>query len=181
MRILARAFFAIVMLTAFVAAATADTHVVEIANVQPGYIYVPDLGAAFSGISEVTIRAVGVGGRGFYECVAPAAGGWYDFDFEICLGYGCIEFSTVHEESYDVAQTAVLAEGSWQACEGVTMCPLFLLVQPHGFVNYDWRRYCWLAQSDVPPVSRLVITITADSVVATESTSWGAIKAMYRN
>ncbi|MBK7673241.1 MAG: hypothetical protein IPJ24_17915 [bacterium] len=181
MRILVRALFAIAMLTAFVPVATADIHVVEIANAQPGYIYVPDLGAVLSGISEVTIRAVGVGGRGFYECVAPATGGWYDFDFEICLGYGCIEFPTVHEEPYDVTQTAVLAEGSWQACEGVTICPLYLLLEPRGFVNHDWRRYCSPAQSDVPLVSRLVITITADSVVATESASWGAIKAMYRN
>lgn len=181
MRTLVRALSAIAVLTAFVPAATADTHVLEIADVQPGSIYVPDLGAAFSGISEVTIRAVGVGGRGFYECVAPAAGGWYDLDFEICLGNGCIRFPTVHEEAYDVTQTAVLTEGGWQACEGVTICPLYLLLEPHGFVNYDWRRYCWLEQSDVPPVSRLVITITADTVVATERASWGAIKAIYRD
>lgn len=172
---------AIATVAVIVSPAMAATHTVEIADLQLGHLQVIDLGVQFSGITEVTLRAVGVGGRGLYECVAPAEGGWRDLDLGICLGNGCIEFSTVQDVPYDVTQTAVSTDGGWQACEGVTQCPVHLLAEPRGIVNYDWRLYCGLVQADLPPVSRLVITITADSVVAAERRSWGALKALYRH
>ncbi len=171
----------VAIVTAMASPVKAETYTVEIADLQLGYVQVLAPGVQFNGITGVTLRAVGVGGRGLYGCSAPAVGGWCDLNLSICLGSGCIDFPAAYGESFDVTQTADGTQGGWQICEGVTTCPIYLAVEPRGIVNYDWRQYCWEEQLDVPPVSRLVIAITADSVVATKSRSWGALKAMYRH
>lgn len=161
--------------------AVADTQVVELANLQPGYLYGAEFQTPLSGITDVSIRAVGVGGRGLYGCVAPAQGGWYDLNCRICFGNGCVEFPTSNEVAYDVTELAVVTEGSWDVCEGVSACPVTISVSPRGIAAGDWQRYCWVTQSEIPAVSQLTITVTTARTVATENGSWGAIKAMYRH
>lgn len=180
MRNILRAFCAVVASSAFALSAAADTQVIELVNLQPGYFHGAELQAPLSGITDVSIRAVGVGGRGLYGCVPPAQGGWYDLDCRICFGDGCIEFLTSNQTAYDVTELAAVAEGGWDDCEGVLVCPVTLSVMPRGIVNGDWQRDCWLAQAEIPAVSQLTITVTTNGTVAVESGSWGAIKAMYR-
>lgn len=166
------------MILILATAAMADTHVIEVADVQPGIMNGINLGAQINGIREVEIRALGVGGRGFYECTPQAQGGWYDFDVRVGMGVGHIQFPTSNQAPFDVTAAAIVDEGSWLVCEGVPTCSLTVTLLPRGLVN---AQYCSAAVIESGPVALVVITITADSVVRNEGRSWGSLKAIFRD
>lgn len=164
-----------IFLVPIVSAASAGTYVFEMTDVEVGLLHSPDLGAQFSGIRTVTIRAIGVGGRAHYECTQPAANGWYDLDLNVNWGNGWIAIPTSNQVPFDIAAVAVVEEGSWLPCEDTARCPLSASVSPRGFSGL----FCGWTEMEVPAISRLVITITADSVVSAEKLPWGSMKAMY--
>ena len=155
---------------------SAETHVVQIEGPVPFHTFILlDLGAEVSGISRVDIRAVGIGGQGYYTCRGPEQSGWFDMDIQIRLGNHWFVASADYLKAFDVTGEAVVPEGDPGGCENTPNCPLMVTDWPQG-VDSDW---CMLEDAFLPEVSLKEITITCDTLVSSGQKTWGAIKAIY--
>lgn len=177
-----RVFFGLLfLLFGFVQASNAETHVVDIydlaIDVSPaGGLNVINLNAMLTGITDVSVRVVGVGGRGNFDCQGTVPDGWYDLDVKLAFGNGWCRFPTTHQVPFDlIAPEIESGPDPWLVCEGVTQCVLPATAYAHGTQYPD----CVAIEVSLPVISHVELTITADSVVPASSVSWGTIKATY--
>ncbi|MDO9695442.1 MAG: hypothetical protein Q7W56_11990 [Candidatus Latescibacteria bacterium] len=157
--------------------ARADTYVYEVHDLPLNYGHMFDFGAEFTGITEVSIRAVGIGGRVYYSCLDPTHDGWYDLHLTVRVGNSYIHFPVWYQVAYDVTAVADV-EGSGEGlCDGDDMCFMNASYRPSGLSDI----FCGPSEEEGLTISRVELTITANSVTPTESSTWGRVKAMYRS
>lgn len=155
--------------------ARAETYVFEVHDLPVNYGYMFDFGAAFTDITDVSIRAVGVGGRVYYSCLDPAYDGWYDLQLTVRAGNSYIRFPVWYQTAYDVAASADVMGGGDPLCQGDALCFLHASYRPSGLGEH----VCWPTLEEDLVISRVEIAITADTVTPNESASWSRVKAMY--
>ncbi len=164
-----------------VQASTAETYVVDIYDVAvgvspAGVFNVVNLGAELVGITAVSIRVVGTGGGGTFECTGAIPDGWYDMDVKFAFGNGWYGFPTSNQVAFDVIASELPSDPNpWSACEGTTQCPLPVMAYAQG----TQFSACNAIEVTLPVISHVELTITADSIVANSEVSWGTIKALY--
>jgi hypothetical protein len=165
-----------------VQASFGETYVVDVYDLYVGISPVGaanpfDLGAELVGITSVSVRVIGVGGGGNFECQGGVPDGWYDLDVRIAFGKGWFVFSTSNQVAFDVTSELEfnLNPNPWLRCEGTTQCALPVTAYAQGTQYSD----CWTTDVVVPLISHVEVTIIADSVVSSDSVSWGTIKALY--
>ena len=156
--------------------ARAETYVYEVRDLPMNYGYTFDFGAEFTGITEVTIRAVGVGGRVYYSCLDPTHDGWYDLHLTVRVGNSSIHFPVWYQVAYDVTAVADVGGSGEGLCYGDDRCFIHASYRPSGLSD----PYCGPAEEEGLTISLVELTITANTVTPTESSSWGRVKAMYR-
>ena len=156
-------------------AAQAETFVFEVHDLPMNYGYMFDFGAEFTGITEVSIRAVGVGGRVYYSCLDPSHNGWYDLDLTVRVGNSYIHFPVWHQTAYDVTAVADVMGAGGHLCDGDAVCFLHAQYRPRGLGDH----VCWPTEEEDLDIVRVEIAITADIVTPIESSTWGRVKAMY--
>ena len=158
-----------------------ETYVIDVYDLDVGVNGVAagnffDLGAEIVGITAVSLRVVGVGGGGNFECQSTGPDGWYDLDVKISFGNDRFGFSTSNQVGFDVIASELESEPNpWSVCEGTTRCSIPVASHAQGDPNYD----CWATDVVLPVISHVEVTITAESVVSANSVSWGTVKALY--
>ena len=157
--------------------ARAETYVYEVHDLPLGDLYSLDFGAEFTGITEVTIRAVGVGGRVYYSCLDPTNDGWYDLHLTVRAGNSFIHFPVWYQVDYDVTAVAEVVGSGEGLCNGEPVCFMHASYRPSGLSDPN----CWPSEQEGLTISLVEVTITANTVTPTESSSWGRVKAMYRS
>lgn len=177
-----RGFSGLIVLMVFGAPAShAETHVVDVYDlaieVSPvGILNVVDLNAELTGITDVSVRVVGVGGGGNFECFGAIPDGWYDLDVKLAFGNKWFSFPTTNQVAFDeVASEMPSDPDPYSVCEGVTQCVLPMTAYAHGTQDSD----CRAMGVTLPVISHVELTITADSVLPTSEVSWGTLKAIY--
>ena len=171
-----------VLVVAMVQASFAETHVIDIYN--PSFAESPiaswvvvDLGAVLTGITEVSVRIIGIGGGGVFECPAGVVDGWYDYDIDVLFGGGRFSVSTVNQVAFDqVASLSLFEPNPWEHAEGTTVYGLGVTIYAHGQGGFE---PCSGVTVALPEISHVELTIVADSVVSTSGMSWGTLKAQY--
>ena len=159
----------------------AETYVVDVYDVNnvvsPVSSYKEvDLGAEIVGITDISVRVFGVGGGGNFECSGDTPDGWYDLDVRLGFSNKWWVFSTVNQAEFDVIATEFpYDEEVWPPCEGSPYCYLLVTSFAQGTQYYE----CEAIDYVLPVISRVEITITAESVVLETNVSWGSIKAKY--
>lgn len=156
-------------------AAPAETYVFEVHDLPMNYGYMFDLGAEFAGVTEVSIRAVGVGGRVYYSCLDPSHNGWYDLHLTLRVGNSYIHFPVWYQTAYDVTDVADVMGAGEPLCQGDAVCFLHASYRPSGL----GEQVCWPTDEEDLKIARVEVAITADVVTPSERSSWGAVKAMY--
>lgn len=157
-------------------AALAETYVFEVHDLPMNYGYLIDFGVEFTGITEVSIRAVGVGGRVYYSCLDPSQNGWYDLHLTVRVGNSYIHFPVWYQVAYDVTGVAEVMGAGEPLCHGDVVCPLHASYRPSGLGD----NICWPTEEEDLKIARVEVAITADIVTPAESSTWGGVKAMYR-
>jgi hypothetical protein len=159
----------------------AETHVVDVYDVNNVVSPISafkevDLGAEIIGITDVSIRAFGVGGGGNFECAGVTPDGWYDLDVRLGFDNKWWVFSTTNQAEFDViASEFPYHLEVWPSCEGSPQC--YLLIT--SFAQGTQYTECEAIDYVLPVISHVEITITAESVVSETNVSWGSIKAKY--
>ena len=178
-----RLFICIAVLFAvMVHVAFAETHVIDIYN--PAFAESPvasfiavHLGAELTGITEVSVRIVGTGGGGIFDCPVGVPDGWYDYDIDVLFGGGLFSVSTVNQVAFDqVASLSLFEPNPWKHAEGTTVYGLGVTIYAHGQGGFE---PCSGVTVALPEISHIELTIVADSVVSTSGMSWGTLKAQY--
>ncbi len=153
-----------------------DVYDVPIEVMPVGAITAVNLDVVIIGISDVSVRVVGVGGGGKFTCPGAAPDGWYELDVRITVGNAWYEFSTSNQVAFDlIAHEIESPPNPWSACEGVPYCVLSATSYAHD----SWEIYCSNEEVVLPELSHVELTITADSIVSSNDVPWGRIKAMY--
>ena len=164
-----------------VQASNAETHVVDVYDlgieVSPvGFLNVVNLNAELTGITDVSVRVVGVGGGGNFDCSGATPDGWYDLDVKLAFGNGWFSFPTSHQVAFDVVAGKLESDPDpYSICEGVTQCVLPMTAYAHGTQGSE----CTSIDVNLPVISHVELTITADSVLPANEVSWGTLKAIY--
>jgi len=158
-----------------VPAARAESFVFEVHDLPMNYGYMFDFGAEFAGITEVSIRAAGVGGRVYYSCLDPSFNGWYDLHLTVRAGSSYIHFPVWYQAAYDVTAVADVMGTGEHLCHGDAVCFLHASYRPSGLGDH----VCWPTEEEGLTITLVEVAITADIVTPTESSSWGRVKAMY--
>jgi hypothetical protein len=158
-----------------------ETYVVDVYDIAVGVNNVTalnafNLNAEIVGITGVSVRVVGIGGGGNFECQGSVPDGWYDLDVKLAFGNGWFGFSTSNQVAFDVTPSELESDPDpWSVCEGTTQCALPCTAYAQGTQYLD----CVASDVVLPVISHVELTITADSFVSTNRVSWGAIKATY--
>jgi hypothetical protein len=159
----------------------AETHFVEVYDLSNAVSDVSAyneiyFGAELFGITDVSIRAIGVGGGGNFECAGSIPDGWYDFDIRLTFENKDYIISTANQTDFDVVVTeSSPTEWPWPSCEGSSICSILVT----SFAKGTQYRECEALDFELPVISKVELTITADSVVSETAVSWGTIKARY--
>ena len=171
-----------VLVIAMVQVSFAETHVIDIYD--PAFAESPeasliflDLGAELTGITEVSVRVVGTGGGGIFECPVGVVDGWYEYDIDVIFGGGRFSVPTVNQVAFDqIAALSLFEPNPWEYAEGTTHYGLGVTIYAHGQRGLE---VCSGVAVTPPEISHIELTIVADSVVSTSEISWGALKAQY--
>ena len=164
-----------------VPASHADTHVIDLYDVPiavspEGRFFDVNLNAEITGISNVSVRVEGVGGGGSFDCSGAVPDGYYDLDVEFTFANRTFKFSTSNQVAFDVIASLIDYNPDPIAfCEGVTQCEFTSICVAHGTQYLD----CTAIDVELPVISHVEVTITADSVVPTSDVSWGTVTAIY--
>lgn len=171
----------IVLVILGVPASHADTHVLDLYDVPiavspAGRFFDVNLNGEITGISHVSIRVEGVGGGGSFDCSGAVPDGYYDLDVEFTFANRWFQFSTSNQVAFDVIASEIGYNPDPIAfCEGVSQCEFTTICFAHGTEYLD----CTAIDVELPVISHVEVTITADSVVPTSDISWGTLKAKY--
>ena len=182
MYLLRRQLCLMALVLSSVAAANAETHTFDIYNPRIGLIPTTaingfDLNVRLVGITDVSVRVVGTGGSGKFDCPGTTPDGWYDLDVKLEVANRWFEFSTSNQVAFDLSPGVVdIIPGPWIACEDVPTCVLHATSYAHGT---DLFNPCDAIEITLPEITHVEVTITADSIVSTSEVSWGVVKGMY--
>jgi len=134
------------------------------------------------GVTEVRARVTGRGGIANIDCAESGESFATNWRFFVSFDYGGAGFVTNANEPFDLEQELTLGEGwDWQYLQrgyAFIMVDFFANLTPEEQMRGCDARYS--LATDPVTIERLTITITCDSVVAAEGSSWGAMKALFR-
>lgn len=142
-----------------------------------------DLGATFVNVTDVSIRADGYGGgqHGWCEMMEEPWGYdfWLEFTVDFSLdgaAYG--SFGAPLQVPYDATLPITLVAGQpdWGFLEDGRA---ELSIGWHHDFHFDMI-HCLPVGYESLTIDQLVLTVTCESVVPTESLSFGSVKALYR-
>ncbi|MBK7047991.1 MAG: hypothetical protein IPH48_16110 [bacterium] len=134
------------------------------------------------GITEVRARVTGHGGIAEVDCTESGESFTTNWCFFLNFDYGGAAFVTNANEPFDLEQVLPLGEGlDWQFVErGYAFIMVnFYIDLPLEQRLLDCHSYYWQSTNPVT-IDSLTITITCDSAVATEGSTWGQVKALFR-
>ena len=160
----------------------AETHVINPYNFAPALspdinVYPVETGAALDGVSSVSVRVVGIGGGGFFDCPGEASDGWRDLEIVIQFGGRNFRMRPMDQLAFDETVTKTdWEENPMSPIEGAVIVSLGSRAGAslaEAFLN------CTVTSADLPVLSYVEITIEASSVVGTAECSWGTLKSHY--
>jgi hypothetical protein len=172
----------IVLAVVIAGSVCAETFVVEIPT--PEVVVYPelsaisvDLGALFTGITDIRVRMIGVGGGGTFVCSGAAPSGWYNSDIYVGVGSADYVFSTVDQVPFDLTVRWLRPwPDPWAHLEGVSQTFIMVRAQAHLTGLLD---DCAGNSGAAPLVDLIELQVDADQVVGDLPQSWGAVKALY--
>ncbi len=136
-----------------------------------------EIGALLDGVSSVSVRVVGIGGGGIFDCPGEASDGWRDLEIRIRFGGRIFRMRQIDQVAFDETVTKTdWQENPMSPIEGASIVSLGARA---GASLVDVFFYCAVTTAVLPVISQVEITIEASSVVGTAECSWGALKSHY--
>ncbi len=174
--------FCVFIVASMVASASGETFVITVNDppiaLTPTAMLVPlDFGAELSGISSVSVRVVGIGGGGDFDCYDSFYDGWHALSVDVLVGGSHNVVLAESDVSFDTVGTQSFFEANpWEYMEGTARYGMGVTAKLFGVPS---EAYCDSVAITMPQIELIELTIVCDSVVANEKASWGTIKALY--
>ena len=139
-----------------------------------------DLEGTLGGISAVEVRATGYGGGQHGYCQKMSGEDldfWLSYEVTLRLDAASGSFPAPLRADYD-RSTALQApaEGGWSFLEDGLAT---LTIEYDDHYEFDYVR-CYPIGYEQFTVEQLTLTVTCETAVAAEPTTWGALKRIYR-
>lgn len=177
-------YVAVFLLVLIAAAVNAEVHVWSNPDVEMWNTYPVEFPAVLEGIASVELHMAGNSGASRGSCDTPGGGQYFEQPWAISIVLEDLAVAQVTsgngpiDQDYDVTVAFELVEGQadWSFLEDGVTSAFFQATGVSLPMGYPW---CIPLAPHYPTTDVLDIIVTTDSV-ATEGTTWSAVKALYR-